>query len=126
MQRGTSIEGAFLTVYGVQQGRLHIFLLESLVRDDTSHPLHGRLISLAIIAIISLLADLPESEGVYLIEPHPELMEHYRRYGFELLAEQAVMYAPTERLMLIQQMGLVPSQTLPGEASRADTTDVIN
>lgn len=96
------IEGAMLGVYATSSGDLHIFLIESLIRGKRNHPLSGRLTTFVVIAAIFFLSRHASSKGVYIIEPHDALIEHYRRFGFELLDNDFVMYATLEKLQSIQ------------------------
>lgn len=97
-----SIDGAMLGVYATSSGDLHIFLIESFIRHNKNHPLSERLTTLVVIASIFFLSQYTDSKGVYIVEPHKELISHYEKFGFELLDNHLAMYATFETLQTIQ------------------------
>ena len=97
------VDGAILAVYSTSHKELHLLLLESLVQHQQRHPLKGRLTTLTIIAVTLLLSLLDDSQGVWIVEPAPWLIEHYMRFGFTLSPGVInVMYATTEALQTMQ------------------------
>lgn len=100
----SQIDGAMLGVYAALDGHLHIFLIESLVRENRKHPLNGRLTTLVVIAATYFLALREESVGVYVVQPHRDLIQHYEQFGFEVTSgEDLAMYASYESLQDAQQ-----------------------
>ncbi|WP_407559753.1 hypothetical protein [Vibrio parahaemolyticus] len=98
------IDGAMLGVYASSDGKLHIFLIESLVRDERHHPLNGRLTTLVVIAATYFLALREESVGAYVVQPHEDLIQHYEQFGFEATTgENVAMYASYEALQEAQE-----------------------
>ena len=98
------IDGAMLGIYACSDGKLHIFLIESLIRENRAHPLNGRLTTLVVIAATYFLSLREESMGAYVVEPHPDLVPHYERFGFESVSENhEAMYASYEALLEAQQ-----------------------
>ena len=81
---------------------MHIFILESLARSSQGHPLKGRLTGLTLIAITSLLSDIADSVGVWLVEPDTALIPHYKKFGFQKLPDHNVMYASVEEMQKVQ------------------------
>ncbi|EHZ6873041.1 MULTISPECIES: hypothetical protein [Providencia] len=102
LEKGSEIDGAVLGVYATKRGDLHIFLIESFVRDLPEHPLNGRLTTLVIIAVTFFLTQYPDSKAVYIIEPDEGLISHYQKFGFKLLRDENVMFATSDALQLIQ------------------------
>jgi len=98
----STIDGAVLGVYVTTQGKLHILLMESFVRNRTNHPLTGRLTVFVIIAATFFVTQFPDSKGVYIVDPHKELIPHYERFGFELLDDGYALYATVEDLQSTQ------------------------
>lgn len=100
----SQIDGAMLGVYASSDGRLHVFLIESLVREDRGHPLNGRLTTLVVVAATYFLSLREEGVGVYVVQPHQDLIEHYEKFGFSLVSgEQIAMYATYEALQTAQE-----------------------
>lgn len=102
LRTDSNIDGAMLGVYATTQGELHVFLIESFARKQPSHPLAGRLTTFVVIAATFFLAQYPDSKGVYIVEPHKDLISHYQRFGFELLEDELAMYATVESLQSVQ------------------------
>ncbi|EGQ9984392.1 hypothetical protein NMT25_002353 [Vibrio cholerae] len=99
----SKLDGAMLGVYASSDEKLHIFLMESLVRDDRFHPLNGRLTTLVVIAATYFLA-LREGIGAYVVQPHEHLVQHYELFGFEATTVgNLAMYASYEALQEAQQ-----------------------
>lgn len=98
----SKIDGAMLGIYASENGELHILLIESFVRNNPHHPLSGRLTMFVIVATMFFLSQYSDSKGVYIIEPHPELISYYEKFGFKLLENELVMYATVEELQLAQ------------------------
>ncbi|QEZ91077.1 hypothetical protein [Proteus sp. CD3] len=96
------IDGAMLGIYATSSGDLHIFLIESFIRNKKSHPLSERLTTLVIIASIFFLSQYTDSKGIYIVEPHKELIFHYEKFGFQLLDDHLAMYATFETLQKMQ------------------------
>lgn len=97
------IDGAILAVYSTSENELHIFLLESFIRQHQNHPLKGRLTALTIVAATWLLTLLNESKGAYIVNPDPQLIPHYARFGFAMTRETTnAMYATIEVLQAMQ------------------------
>ena len=98
------IDGAMLGIYAASDGQLHIFLIESLVRNNRTHPLNGRLTTLVVIAATYFLALREESVGAYVVQPHQDLIQHYEQFGFEATSDANVaMYASYESLQAAQE-----------------------
>jgi hypothetical protein len=97
------VEGAFLAIYSAADKHLHLFMIESLVKDDSSHPLKGRLTTLAVIAMTDLLASIDDSVGAFIIQPDPDLIGHYSKFGFSYRQDKNVMYADFNALTSVQQ-----------------------
>lgn len=102
LYENAKIDGAVLGIYATNDGTLHIFLIESFVRYQDQHSLKGNLITLVVIAATFFLSEYPESKGVYIVEPHDDLVLHYKKFGFELLENDMVMYATIETLQSVQ------------------------
>lgn len=98
-----NVEGAFLSIYSVADKHLHLFMIESLVKDDASHPLKGRLTALAVIAMTDLLASIDDSVGAFIIQPDPDLIGHYNKFGFSYRQDQNVMHADFNTLTSVQR-----------------------
>ncbi|MFG0457288.1 hypothetical protein [Shewanella mangrovisoli] len=96
------IDGAMLGIYVSINGYLHIFLIESMVRNTHGHPLNGRLTTLVVVAATYFLSLREDGKGVYVVEPHEDLIEHYEKFGFEVVEGNA-MYASFQSLQEVQE-----------------------
>lgn len=84
--------GAAMCIYNVQVNSFDICFVESFVRSNALHPLHGRMLLITLMASY-LFCRAVDCDRINVIEPvNTEVMALYRSFGFE--GDTTMMTAP--------------------------------
>lgn len=89
--------GAAICGYGVEDRIFRIHIIERFSRDDEQHPLRGRMVLITLMSAY-LFCMAVESDTVYIMEPVPELVGYYTRFGFTMQPCGYVMAASVSSL----------------------------
>lgn len=74
--------GAAMCTYNIEENSFHIQFVESFVRGVRTHPLHGNMLIITMLAAY-LFCSAVECDNVYVIEPmNAEVMKLYSTFGF--------------------------------------------
>ena len=89
IQQNNTPDGAMLGSYNLETKAFEIHLIESFVRQNSSHPLYGRMFKISLIASYLLISAV-NGDKVHIIEPTNQgLIEFYKTHGFSMLSDES-------------------------------------
>lgn len=82
--------GAALCIYDTTSSTFTIHMIENFERNDNSHPLKGRMVSVVLMSAF-IFSMAVGGDLVSIPDPVPELLDYYASFGFSLMRDGSMV-----------------------------------